>query len=167
MICFLLTVDNFQIHEMNKEFKEKEDDRLIKQSKMTLMELRQDILERTYNNLDNWLGDLEPNQKKRIAKWIQPDPYWVAVKLRNREKFQNDLIDLLRSKETLKQNTKSWMSDPESHWTTEYKVYVKKKMNEWESITLNIDSIILPRQRKHIADKLDGIIIDIKELSDI
>ena len=107
MIYFLLTVDNFQIHEMNKEFKEKEDDRLIKQSKMTLMELRQDILERTYNNLDNWLGDLEPNQKKRIAKWIQPDPYWVAVKLRNREKFQNDLIDLLRSKETLKQNTES------------------------------------------------------------
>ena len=167
MICFLLTVDNFQIHEMNKEFKEKEDDRLIKQSKMTLMELRQDILERTYNNLDNWLGDLEPNQKKRIAKWIQPDPYWVAVKLRNREKFQNDLIDLLRSKKTLKQKTQSWMSDPESHWTAEYKVYVKKKMIEWESITLNIDSIILPRQRKHIADKLDGIIIDIKELSEI
>jgi len=89
------------------------------------------------------------------------------VKLRNREKFKNDLIDLLRSKETLKQNTQSWMSDPESHWTAEYKVYVKKKMIEWESITLNIDSIILPRQRKHIADKLDGIIIDIKELSDI
>jgi hypothetical protein len=40
-------------------------------------------------------------------------------------------------------------------------------MNEWELITLNIDSIILPRQRKHIADKLDNIIIDIKELSDI
>ena len=106
-------------------------------------------------------------KKKRVAGWIQPDPYWVAVKLRNREKFQNDLIDLLRSKETLKQNTQSWMSDPESHWTAEYKVYVNKKMIEWESITLNIDSIILPRQRKHIADKLDGIIIDIKELSDI
>jgi hypothetical protein len=40
-------------------------------------------------------------------------------------------------------------------------------MIEWESITLNIDSIMLPRQRKHIADKLDGIIIDIKELSEI
>lgn len=167
MISFLLTVDDSQILEMNKEFQEKVDDRLIKQSKMTLKELRQDILERTYNNLDNWLGDVEPSQKKRIAGWIQPDPYWVAVKLRNREKFQNDLIDLLRSKETLKQNTQSWMSDPESHWTAEYKVYVNKKMNEWESITLKIDSIILPEQRKYITDKLDGIIFDIKELSDI
>jgi hypothetical protein len=167
MISFLLTVDDSQILEMNKEFQEKVDDRLIKQSKMTLKELRQDILERTYNNLDNWLGDLEPSQKNRIAGWIQPDPYWVAVKLRNRGKFQNDLIDLLRSKETLKQNTQSWMSDPESHWTAEYKVYVNKKMNEWESITLKIDSIILPEQRKYITDKLDGIIFDIKELSDI
>jgi hypothetical protein len=167
MISFLLTVDDFQILEMNKEFEGKEDDRLIKQSKMTLKELRQDILERTYNNLDNWLGELEPSQKNRIAVWIQPDSYWVAVKLRNREKFQNDLIDLLRSKETLKQNIQSWISDPESHWTDEYKVYVNKKMNEWESITLKIDSIILPEQRKYIADKLDGIILDIKELSDI
>ena len=167
MISFLLTVDDSQILEMNKEFQEKVDDRLIKQSKMTLKELRQDILERTYNNLDNWLGDVEPSQKKRIAGWIQPDPYWVAVKLRNREKFQNDLIDLLRSKETLKQKTQSWMSNPESHWTAEYKVYVNKKMNEWESITLKIDSIILPEQRKYITDKLDGIIFDIKELSDI
>ena len=65
MIYFLLTVDNFQILEMNKEFQEEEDDRLIKQSKMTLKELRQDILERTYNNLDNWFGDLEPSQKKK------------------------------------------------------------------------------------------------------
>ena len=167
MISFLLTIDDSQILEMNKEFQEKEADRLIKQSKMTLEELRQGIVERTYNNLDNWLGDLELSQKKRVAGWIQHDPYWVAIKLRNREKFQNDLIDLLRSKATLKQNTQSWMSNPESHWTAEYKVYVEKKMNEWETITLNIDSIILPRQRKHIADKLDDIIIDIKELSEI
>jgi hypothetical protein len=63
MIYFLLTVDNFQIIEMNKELQEKEDYRLVKQSKMTLKELRQDILGRTYNNLNNWLGDFEPSQK--------------------------------------------------------------------------------------------------------
>ena len=33
MIYFLLTVDDFKILEMNKEFQEEEDDRLIKQSK--------------------------------------------------------------------------------------------------------------------------------------
>jgi hypothetical protein len=61
MIYFFLTFDIFKIIKMNKEFQKKEDDRLIKQSKMKLKELRKDILVRTYNNLDNWLGDLEPS----------------------------------------------------------------------------------------------------------
>jgi len=152
---------------MNKKFHEKEDDTLTKQSKMSLVELRQDILERTYKALENWLGDLEPSQKEKIEIWTQPDPYWVAVKLRNRKKFQSDLIELLRSKDTLKQNIHSWISDPESHWTKEYKVNIKTKIEEWEAITLSIDSIILPSQREHVAEKIDDIISDLKDLSGI
>lgn len=164
---FLLTVDDSQIFDMNKNFQEKEDDTLTKQSKMSLVELRQDILERTYKALENWLGDLEPSQKEKIEIWTQPDPYWVAVKLRNRKKFQSDLIELLRSKDTLKQNIHSWISDPESHWTKEYKVNIKTKIEEWEAITLSIDSIILPSQREHVAEKIDDIISDLKDLSGI
>jgi hypothetical protein len=164
---FLLTVDDSQIFDMNKKFHEKEDDTLTKQSKMSLVELRQDILERTYKALENWLGDLEPSQKEKIEIWTQPDPYWVAVKLRNRKKFQSDLIELLRSKDTLKQNIHSWISDPESHWTKEYKVNIKTKIEEWEAITLSIDSIILPSQREHVAEKFDDIISDLKDLSGI
>ena len=162
---FLLTIDESQILEVNEEFHEKEDDSLIEQSKMSLEELREDILDRTYKALDNWLGDLKPNQKKQIATWIQPDPYWIAVKLRNREKFQNDLIDLLASKETLKENIHSWMFDPESHWTHEYKTNIEGKIREWETITLRIDSITLPRQRKHAIEKIDGFIVDFKDLA--
>ena len=62
---FLLTVDESQILEVNEEFHEKEDDSLIEQSKMSLEELRKDILDRTCKALDNWLGDLEPNQKNK------------------------------------------------------------------------------------------------------
>ena len=164
---FLLTVDESQILEINEEFHEKEGDSLIEQSKMSLEELRKDILDRTYKALDNWLGDLEPNQKKQIATWIQPDSYWIAVKLRNREKFQNDLLDLLGSKETLKENIHSWMSDPESHWTDEYKTNIEGKIREWETITLRIDSITLPRQRKHVIEKIDVYILDFKDLADI
>ena len=164
---FLLTVDDSQIFDMNKNFQEKEDDTLTKQSKMSLVELRQDILERTYKALENWLGDLEPSQKEKIEIWTQPDPYWVAVKVRNREKFQSDLIELLRSKGALKQKIHSWISSPESHWTDEYKAIINTKIKEWEIITIRIDSIILPRQRKHVAEKVEDIILDLKELSGI
>ncbi|MBT4260294.1 MAG: hypothetical protein HOD90_10350 [Nitrospina sp.] len=164
---FLLTVDDSQIFDMNKNFQEKEDDTLTKQSKMSLVELNQDILERTYKALENWLGDLEPSQKEKIEIWTQTDPYWVIVKLKNREKFQSDLIELLRSKDTLKQNIHSWISNPESHWTDEYKAIINTKIKEWEIITIRIDSIILPRQRKHVAEKVEDIILDLKELSGI
>ena len=164
---FLLTVDDSQIFDMNKNFQEKEDDTLTKQSKMSLVELNQDILGRTYKALENWLGDLEPSQKEKIEIWTQTDPYWVIVKLKNREKFQSDLIELLRSKDTLKQNIHSWISNPESHWTDEYKAIIKTKIKEWEIITIRIDSIILPRQRKHVAEKAEDIILDLKELSGI
>ena len=167
IVSFLMTIDDNQILKINKEFHKKEDDRLIEQSKMSLKELRKDILDKTYKALGNWLGDLESNQKKQIATWVQPDSYWVAVKLRNREKFQNDLLDLLGSKETLKENIHSWMSDPESHWTDEYKTNIEGKIREWETITLRIDSITLPRQRKHVIEKIDGYILDFKDLADI
>ena len=166
MVSFLMTIDDSQILKINKEFHVKKDDRLTKQSKMTLEELRDDILKRTYENLENWLGDLEPSQKK-IAIWAQPDLYWIAVKLRNREKFQNDLIDILRSKDNLKQKIHAWVSNTESHWTDEYKDNINTKIKEWEAISLRIDSIILPRQRKYVAEKIDGIILDLKELSGI
>jgi hypothetical protein len=35
---------------------------------------------------------------------------------------------------------------------------------EWETISLEIDSILLPRQRKHVSKIIDGIISDLKEL---
>ena len=164
---FLLTVDDSQIFDMNKKFQEKEDGTLTEQSKMSLAELNQNILERTYKSLENWLGDLEPSQKEKIEIWTQTDPYWVIVKLKNREKFQSDLIELLRSKDTLKQNIHSWISNPESHWTDEYKAIINTKIKEWEIITIRIDSIILPRQRKHVAEKVEDIILDLKELSGI
>jgi len=165
MVSFLMTIDDSQILKINKEFHEKEDDRLTKQSKMTLEELHDDILKRTYEFLENWLGNLEPSQKNKIEIWAKPDPYWIAVKLRNREKFQKDLIDILRSKDTLKQNIHAWISKHESHWTDEYKDNINSKIKEWETISLAMDSIILPRQRKYVAEKIDGIILDLKELS--
>jgi hypothetical protein len=127
MVSFLMTIDDSQILKINEEFHEKEDDRLTKQSKMTLEELHDDILKRTYKFLENCLGYLEPSQKNKIEIWAQPDPYWVAVKLRNREKFQQDFIDILRSKDTLKQNIHAWVSNPESHWTDEYKDNINTK----------------------------------------
>jgi hypothetical protein len=65
MIAFLMTIDNSQILQIEKEFHEKEDGRITKQSKITLDELYNDILKRTYKFLENWLGNLKPSKKSK------------------------------------------------------------------------------------------------------
>ena len=164
---FLLTVDDIQVLKAKEKLLQKEDDWLIKQSKMTSEELRKNILDRTYEFLDEWLGELEPSQKEQIATWVKPDTYWIATKLKNREKLQNDLIGLLRSKELLKENIHSWISNPKSHWTEEFKATIGSKKQEWETITLEIDSITLPRQRKQLIKKINEFINDFKDLAGV
>ena len=165
-VSFLLTIDDAQVLRAKEKLSKKEDDWLIKQSMMSLEELRTHVLDRFYEFLDEWLGRLESSQKKQIATWVQPDLSWVSIRLRNREKFQNDLIDLLKSKELLRENIYSWMSSPESHWTEEFKNAIEDKRHKWETITLMIDASTLPRQRKHFIDKLDQYIEDFKDLTD-
>ena len=167
IVSFLLIIDDIQVLRAKEKLLKKEDDWLVKQSKMTSGELRENNLDRIYEFLDEWLGGLESSQKEQIATWIQPDPYWVAIKLRNREKFQNDLIDLLKSKELLKEDIHSWISNPEFHWTEEFKATIFVKKKEWEKITLGIDSITLPRQRKQVINKINEFIDDFKDLASI
>jgi len=134
---------------------------------MSLDELRSHNLDRTYKFVEKFLGPLEPIQKQQIKKWIEPDPSWVAMRLINREKFQEYLVELLKSKETLNKNIHSWISYPESHWTDDFKNVIEVKRQEWETITIMIDTISLPHQRKHFLEKIDEYIEDFNELADI
>ena len=167
IVSFLLTIDYYQILEAKERLSKKEDDWLVEQSKMSFEDLREHILERSYDFLDEWLGSLESDQREIIATWVKPDPNWVSIRLRNRDKFQSDLIDLLKSKELLKKNIHSWLSDPASHWTDEYKNVIESKRKEWEMITLVLDANTMPRQREHAIDKLSQYIEGFRELANL
>ncbi len=167
LVAFLLTINDAQVLQAKEAMLEKEDDWLIKQSKMTSDELHSYILKRLYEFLEDWMGNLEAHQRKQIAAWIKADPNWISIKLRNREKFQNDLIDILKYKHSLKDNIYSWIRYPSSHWTQEYKKNIKDKKKEWEEITFKIDTNSLPRQRKRFIIKLDELIEDFRDIAGI
>jgi len=167
LVAILLTISDSQVLQAKEAMLEKEDDWLIKQSKMTSDELHSHILKRLYEFLEDWMGNLEAHQRKQIAAWIKADPNWISIKLRNREKFQNDLIDILKYKHSLKDNIYSWIRYPSSHWTQEYKKNIKDKKKEWEEITFKIDTNSLPRQRKRFIIKLDELIEDFRDIAGI
>ena len=167
LAAVLFTISDSQVLQAKEAMLEKEDDWLIKQSKMTSDELHFHVLKRLYEFLEDWMGNLEAHQKKQIAAWIKTDPNWILIKLRNREKFQNDLIDILKYKHSLKDNIYSWIRYPSSHWTQEYKKNIKDKKKEWEEITFKIDTNSLPRQRKRFIIKLDELIEDFRDIAGI
>ena len=167
LAAFLLTISDSQVLQAKEAMLEKEDDWLIKQSKMTSDELHFHVLKRLYEFLEDWMGNLEAHQKKQIAAWVKTDPNWILIKLRNREKFQNDLIDILKYKHSLKDNIYSWIRYPSSRWTQEYKKNIKDKKREWEEITFKIDSNSLPHQRKRFIIKLDELIEDFRDIAGI
>ena len=167
LAAVLFTISDSQVFQAKKAMLEKEDDWLIKQSKMTSDELHSHILKRLYEFLEDWMGNLEAHQRKQIAAWIKADPNWISIKLRNREKFQNDLIDILKYKHSLKDNIYSWIRYPSSRWTQEYKKNIKDKKREWEEITFKIDSNSLPHQRKRFIIKLDELIEDFRDIAGI
>jgi hypothetical protein len=167
LVAVLFTISDSQVLQAKEAMIEKEDDWLIKQSKMTSDELHSHVLSRLYEFLEDWMGSLEVHQKKQIAAWIKTDPNWVLIKLRNREKFQNDLIEILKYKHLLKDNIYSWIRYPSSHWTQEYKRNIEDKKREWEEITFKIDTNSLPRQRKRVIIKLDELIEDFRDIAGI
>jgi hypothetical protein len=167
LAAFLLTISDTQILQAKEAMLEKEDDWLIKQSKMTSDELHHHSLNRLYEFLEDWMGNLEVHQKKKIAAWVKTDPNWVLIKLRNREKSQNDLIDMLKYKDSLKDNIYSWIRYPNSHWTQEYKNNIKDKKNKSKEIAFKIDSNTLPRQRKRVLIKLNELIEDFRDIAGI
>ena len=167
LAAFLLTISDTQILQAKEAMLEKEDDWLIKQSKMTSDELHHHALNRLYEFLEDWMGNLEVHQKKQIAAWVKTDPNWILIKLRNREKFQNDLIDILKYKHLLKDNIYSWIRYPSSHWTQEYTRNIEDKKKEWETVTFKIDSNSLPRQRKRVLIRLDELIEDFRDIAGV
>jgi len=167
LAAFLLTISDTQVLQAKEAMLEKEDDWLIKQSKMTSDELHYHVLSRLYEFLEDWMGNLEAHQKKQIAAWIKADPNWVLIKLRNRDKLQNDLIDILKYKDSLKDNIYSWIRYPNSHWTQEYKNNIKDEKKKWEEITFKINSNSLPRQRKRVLIRLDELIEDFRDIAGI
>jgi len=167
LAAFLLTISDTQVLQAKEAMLEKEDDWLIKQSKMTSDELHYHVLSRLYEFLEDWMGNLEAHQKKQIAAWIKADPNWVLIKLRNRDKLQNDLIDILKYKDSLKDNIYSWIRYPNSHWTQEYKNNIKDEKKKWEEITFKINSNLLPRQRKRVLIRLDELIEDFRDIAGI
>ena len=164
LVSFLFTVTENQFRQIERKLIER-NDWLVKQVKMTPKEAHASTLEWFFGLLEDWLGDLEPDQKQQIADWVKTAPEWTVSKLENRKKSQTNLAQLLRSNENLPENVHTWIHQPETHWTEAFKNRIEDKKKEWKENILKVDAITLPHQGQQDANKLQTYIDDFLILS--
>ena len=164
LVTFLLTLEENQIRYMEKKLHER-DDWLTKQNKMTNDEAYEEVLDWFCDSLESWLGNLESDQRNKIASWLQIDRNWIVIQLENRKKIQNHFGGLLRSKKSLLEGLHILLHQPEAYWTHSFKKKKIEKKKEWKEILVKVDAITLPLQRENAANELQRYIDDFLFLS--
>ena len=164
LATFLLTLEENQIRYMEKKLLER-DDWLTKQNKMTNDEAYEEVLDWFCDSLESWLGNLESDQRNKIASWLQIDRNWIVIQLENRKKIQNHFGGLLRSRKSLLEGLHILLHQPEAYWTHSFKKKKIEKKKEWKEILVKVDAITLPLQREKAANELQRYIDDFLFLS--
>ncbi len=164
LATFFLTLEENQIRYMEKKFHER-DDWLTKQNKMTNDEAHEEVIEWFCDSLENWLGNLESDQRNKITSWLEIDRNWIVIQLENRKKIQNHFGGLLRSKKSLLEGLHILLHQPEAYWTHSFKKKKIEKKKEWKEILVKVDAITLPLQREKAANELQRYIDDFLFLS--
>jgi len=159
-----LTLEENQILYLEKKLIER-DDWLTKQNRMTNDEAYDEILAWFYDSLENWLGDLESDQRDKVASWLKIDRNWIVIQLENRKKIQDHFVGLLRSKENLLEGLHKLLHQPEVHWAHSFNKKKIEKKKEWKEVLMKVDAITLPSQREKAANELQGYIDDFVFLS--
>ena len=159
-----LTLEENQIRYLEKKLIER-DDWLTKQNRMTNDEAYDEILIWFYDSLENWLGNLESDQRDKVASWLKIDRNWIVIQLENRKKIQDHFVGLLRSKENLLEGLHKLLHQPEVHWAHSFKKKKIEKKKEWKEVLVKVDAITLPSQREKAANELQRYIDDFVFLS--
>ena len=76
---------------------------------------------------------------------------------------------MLRSKKTeneIHEQIIYWIDTPENLWLPDFKINLKKKQNEWNKIIVNTLSIINPKQKLILREKIQHYIDDFQDLVD-
>jgi hypothetical protein len=164
LTTFLLTLEEKQVRHMEQKFIER-DDWLAKQGRMTDSQVYEETRKWFFDKIENWLGSLNSDQITSISSLIQIDRNWVAIKLKNRNDFQEYFGSLLRSKENLPEGLHNLFYQPQHYSDYFFMQQKKNKKKEWEDILLEVDRITLPHQRKEAANELQRYIDDFLLLS--
>jgi len=116
---------------------------------------------------EGWFGRLSTTQEAELIKRVDALPLLDEMHLNNRQRWQTELLELLKSKPDTKlfsAELRSLMLDPQRRRDPVYDQAWKLQQQEWVSIVAWMVKHATPAQKSRLQKKLGGYVEEISRL---
>jgi hypothetical protein len=164
---FLASVSEQQLRNLERALQK--ENRQIEQvvEQETEKRLSQRAIETT-EWLEDWLGSLTKDQKRRIREFSYglPDilPFWLEHQKRRQQQFLQ-LVRTAQEAHLIAERIREWWLFPEHDASPGYQQRLQQMRTAVKEMALAIDQIVTPQQRAHAQKKLQALIDTIHALA--
>jgi cell division protein FtsI/penicillin-binding protein 2 len=166
-VTFLTSLNKEQIQNLEQKMK-KDNEKLTKTYLENSPEERlQKRAERTLNFVKDLIGELTPEQEKKITELSKSLPSTTENWLENRKRRQKMFLEILNSSKNaseLETRLQDLILNPEKSRSPEYQKHVEEMNKKTREMILIIDKMATPEQRLHALKKIQEYINDIQEM---
>ena len=164
---FLATVNNHQVEHLEYII-QVENRKLLDRVGKGPEERLEKRVESVLDWLDDWLGELTPDQERRIVSLITKFPDTTHAWLQYRTHRQEEFLTFLKSKPHLtviEYKVHEWLAIPEKGAPSSYISANQQRKIYFKATVLAIDQMVMPQQRQHASHRLESLIQELEEMA--
>ena len=116
-------------------------------------------VERAVERFENFTGDLTPDQRARIGRFVAAHEAHVVLRFEDRQRWQHEAVALLRAHrgpDDLARGLAELFTRPELRRTAEFVREDKRWEDDLAQLIVDLDRTRTPKQRAHLVRKLDA-----------
>ena len=116
--------------------------------------------------LTPWLGELNPQQRLRVAQWSQAlgeqNRQWIANRAHWQAQFSAAMEQ--RRSEAFEPRLEQLLKQRESLWTPEYRMAYQRTEQEARSLLVDLVRQSTPQQRRFLQERLSKVRTHLSEM---
>ena len=159
-------MDDAQVSELREAFAEDISERQAKYVKTPLAKQIQQRQQRMEKRLTPWLGELNPQQRLRIAQWSQAlgeqNRQWIANRAHWQAQFSAAMDQ--RGSAAFEPQLEQLLKHRERLWTPEYRIAYQRTEQQARSLLVDLMAQSSEQQRRHLQGKLTKVQEDFSKL---
>lgn len=114
---------------------------------------------RTIRRFEDFTGDLTPDQRARIERFVAAHEAHFALRFEDRQRWQHDAVALLRAQrraDELGRGLAELFTRPELRRSEDWVRQEKRWEDDLAQLIVDLDGTLTPKQRAHVVRRLDG-----------